>query len=90
MGLDMLDIYTECLISQNKYATATGLSSLLDGEITHNKVTYFLNKNQFDSQDLWKFVKPQVRRLQEAKGGVLIIDDSIEEKPYTDENNIIC
>jgi len=46
MGLDMLDIYTEYLISQNKYATATGLSSHLDGEITHDKVTYFSNKNR--------------------------------------------
>jgi hypothetical protein len=66
------------------------LSSLLDGEITHDKVTYFLNKNQFNSQDLWKFVKPEVRRIQENRGGVLIIDDSIEEKPYTDENDIVC
>ena len=23
-------------------------------------------------------------------GGVLILDDSIEEKPYTDENEIVC
>lgn len=33
---------------------------------------------------------PEVRRLEKEKGGVLILDDSIEEKPYTDENEIIC
>jgi hypothetical protein len=31
-----------------------------------------------------------VRRLEQANGGILIIDDTIEEKPYTDENGIIC
>ncbi len=34
-------------------------------------------------------VKPFVRKVQSA-AGVLIIDDSIEEKPYTDENDIVC
>lgn len=28
----MLDIYTDYLICQNKYATATGLSEMLDGD----------------------------------------------------------
>jgi hypothetical protein len=31
-----------------------------------------------------------VRKIEESKGGVLILDDSIEEKPYTDENEIIA
>lgn len=90
MTLNLLDIYTDYLISQNKYATATGLSSLLDNQISHDKITRFLNKNQFDAQILWKFVKPEIRRIQQKKGGVLILDDSIEEKPYTDENDLVC
>jgi hypothetical protein len=34
-------------------------------------------------------VKPHVRKIESAEG-VLIVDDSIAEKPYTDENDIIC
>jgi hypothetical protein len=34
-------------------------------------------------------VKSFVREVQ-SDAGVLIIDDSIEEKPYTDENEIVC
>lgn len=90
MSQDLLDIYTDYLISQNKYATATGLSVLLDGQISHDKITRFLNNNQFSSKDLWLYIKPVIHRHEEEKGGVLIIDDSIEEKPYTDENEIIC
>jgi IS4 transposase len=86
----LLDIYTDYLICQNQYATATGLSQLLDGTISHDKITRFLNKNAFNSKDLWKYVKSEVRRSEQEKGGVLILDDSIEEKPYTDENEIVC
>lgn len=87
---ELLDIYTDYLISQNQHATATGLSLLLDGQISHDRITRFLNNNQFSAKDLWKYVKPAVHRTEQEKGGVLIIDDSIEEKPYTDENEIVC
>ena len=36
-----------------------------------------------------KVVKPFVRQIQ-SETGDLIIDDSISEKPSTDENEIIC
>jgi hypothetical protein len=87
--MDMLDLYTDYLICQNKYATATGLSELLDGEFTHDKVSRFLRLEDFDSKSLWSYVKKSVRQ-QQASGGVLLLDDSIEEKPYMDENAINC
>ena len=86
----MLDIYTDYLISQNKYATATGLSDMVDGEISHDQVSRFLRKNTFGSKALWQYVKPSVREHQTDRGGVLLLDDSIEEKPYTDENEVNC
>lgn len=90
MSQDLLDIYSDYLISQSQYATATGLSRLLDGTLSHDQITRFLNKNEFNSRDLWHYVKPKVREIEQDKGGVLIIDDAIEEKPYTDENLITC
>ena len=87
--MDMLDIYTDYLICQNKYATATGLSDMVDGEFSHDKVTRFLRQGDFDSKMLWKYVKPAVRE-RENQNGVLILDDSIEDKPYTDENEVNC
>ncbi len=38
---------------------------------------------------LWKHVKPAVRE-RETQNGVIILDDSIEDKPYTDENEVNC
>ncbi len=86
---EIAELYSDYLIASFGLTTATGLSQLLDGEISHDKITRFLAGQKKTNQDLWLFVKPLVRQIQSAEG-VLIIDDSIEEKPYTDENDIIA
>ena len=89
MNKNLLDIYYDYLIAQNSYATATGLSQMLDGQVSHDKITRFLNGAEYSSKELWEYVKPNIRKIEEPTGGVLTLDDSIEEKPYTDENELI-
>ena len=84
----LLDLYTDYLLVSFGQATATGLAALLPDVVSHDKVTRFLANNEFGSKDLWKVVKPHVRKIQRQEA-VLIFDDTIEEKPYTDENEII-
>lgn len=84
----MLDIYSDYLISSFSYTTATGLSKALSGIISHDKITRFLAADDYDSKQLWKMVKPTVRKI-ETDEGIFIVDDTIEEKPYTDENDLI-
>ena len=62
---------------------------MMDGEISHDKITRFLNSNEFSSKDLWKRVKKIVREI-ESEDGCLIFDDTVQEKKWTDENDIIC
>lgn len=85
----MMDVYVDFLISSFGQATGTGLSRLLDGMISHDQVQRFLARPIRDGRDLWRVVKPYVREI-ECDDGVLIVDDSISEKPHTDENEIIC
>lgn len=85
----MFDIYTDYLISSFGLTTGTGLSKLTNGAISHDQLQRFLARPGELSADLWRMVKPYVRQI-EAEDGVLIVDDSIAEKPYTDENDIIC
>ncbi len=85
----MLDIYSDYLIASFSQTSATGLSNLVNGEISHDQVTRFLSQEKKTAKDLWLIAKPLVKKIQSPQG-VLIIDDSIEEKPYTDENDIIC
>jgi DDE superfamily endonuclease len=89
MDKQLLDLYTDYLISSFGLTTATGLSALLQGAISHDKITRFLSESDFTSTDLWRLVKPLVRQIQ-SEEAVLIIDDSIEEKLYTDESELIC
>jgi DDE superfamily endonuclease len=89
MNKSLLDLYTDYLISSFGQTTATGLSQLLDSEISHDQVTRFLASQPKTSADLWRAVKPLVRQV-EHDDAVLIIDDSVEEKPHTDENELIC
>lgn len=85
----LLDIYTDYLISSFGLTTGTGLSRLLDGAISHDRIQRFLASPVKGGADFWKIVKPYVRQIQ-ASDGIIIIDDSISEKPHTDENEIIC
>jgi len=86
---ELLDIYSDYLISSFGQTTGTGLSRLLDGAISHDRIQRFLASPPQSGADFWKVVKPYVRQIQ-CDDGVLIVDDSISEKPYTDENDIIC
>jgi len=86
---ELLDIYTDYLISSFGLTTGTGLSRLLDSAISHERIQRFLASPVKGGADLWKVVKAYVRQI-EGDDGVLIVDDSISEKPYTDENEIIC
>ena len=85
----LLDLYTDYLISSFGQVTATGLARLLDGAVSHDQVTRFLSSAPKNSAALWRLAKPLVRQM-ESEAGVLAIDDSIEEKAYTDENELIC
>lgn len=85
----LLDIYTDYLISSFGLTTQTGLSRLLNGAISHDQIQRFLSKDIKTGKDLWLTVKPYVRQVQTADG-VIIVDDSIAEKPHTDENDIIA
>jgi len=89
MKTDYIELYTDFLISNSGYATATGLSAIMDNSISHDQITRFLSKNEFDSKALWLKVKKVVREI-ESDEGCLIFDDSIQEKKWTDENDIIC
>lgn len=85
----LFDLYVDYLICSTSYTTATGLSKLTDKVISHDKITRLLSSDYFTNSDLWKRAK-SVYKWIEADDGILVIDDSIEEKPYTDENEIIA
>jgi hypothetical protein len=89
MDKEHLELYTDYLLSTFGYATATGLSAMVNGEVSHDQITRFLSDREYTSKDLWHEVKPMVRKV-EREDAALILDDTIQEKPYTDENEVMC
>jgi len=88
MDREFLDLYSDYLISAFGKVTATGLSELIDGELSHDQITSRLRKNTGGSKELWLLEKAIIRK-QESEDGVLIFDDTLEHKPHSDENLIV-
>jgi len=83
----LLDIYTDYLLSSFGATTATGLSRLVP-QLSHDQVTRFLSGATLGKKELWLLVKPQVRAVQ-SEQAVLILDDTVQEKPYSDESELV-
>ena len=85
----LLDLYSDYLLSSFVFTTAVGLSELLDKGYSHDQISRFLAQKKLLPKDLWKLVKPLIRKVEHPMA-VLAIDDTIEEKPHTTENDIVC
>lgn len=80
------ELYTTYLIANTSQITSTGLSTILEGSVRHDAITRFLSKAIKTSKDLWLQTK---RQVEGSNSGVLIIDDTIEAKPYSKESSTI-
>lgn len=83
------ELYIDYLLSSFSYTTATGLSQALGGQVSHDKITRFLSSEEMESKEFWKLIKAVVRQY-ERDDGMLIFDDIVAEKPYTEENELMC
>ncbi len=72
MDKKLLALYSDYLLSSFGATTATGLSSLLDGQISHDQVTRFLSQAEYTSKELWHQVKTVVRTIEREDGLVWI------------------
>ena len=89
MNKALLDLYSDYLLSSFSLATATGLSSLVDQVYSHDQITRFLGEASYSQKEYWQEVKPVIRQMEQDEG-LLLVDDTIEEKPYTDESELVC
>ena len=89
-----LDLYTDYLLSSTGPTTATGLSRLLDGALSHDQITRWLRSVSYGSAQVWRQAKALIRHAEAQRAdddfAVLIVDDSVLEKAHTDPNELIC
>jgi hypothetical protein len=53
---DLLEHYSDYLLSSFSYTAATSLSRMSSGEVSHDKITRFLASEEMDSRALWRLV----------------------------------
>ncbi len=82
MNREMIDIYSDYLITNFGQATATSLSNVLNGELSHDSITRALADRELTSKDYWQYVKPTIREIQDENAS-LSVDDVIVEKPHS-------
>ncbi len=58
-----LELYTDYLICNSRFSTAPGLSTMIEGDISHGQMTHFLSSKALTSKDLWRQVKATVRQI---------------------------
>ena len=85
----ILDIYSDFLLASFTIVTATGLSQMLDNGYSHDQISRFLAQRKFTQKDFWQMVKKIIRKI-ESDDAIVAIDDTIEEKPHSTENDMIC
>ena len=52
MSSSLLDLYSDYLISSFCQTSATGLSRLTDGAVSHDRITRFLSEEDLTCKDL--------------------------------------
>ncbi len=78
------DIYISYLLSDPQYTSCTRLGDIME-TVSHDSVNRFLARERFEPKDLYDEEKNKI----ELTGGVLSVDDSVLDKPYSDPSKAV-
>jgi hypothetical protein len=76
-----LEHYTAFLLAESQSAGCVRLAEVSGGAFAHDAVNRFLNREAFSGRDLFEEARP----LLELEGGLLSVDDTVLDKPYSQE-----
>jgi hypothetical protein len=83
-----MDLYTDFLTTSPNIVSAGLLSEVLEKAYSHDSFTRMLAQPLLDQKTYWNIIKPSIRKIEKADG-LISIDDTISEKPYSDINELI-
>jgi len=84
-----IDLFSDYILASTGLVTCTGISQMLNNTISHDIFTNLLSEDEFTQKDFWEYSKVIVRQIED-ESGCIIVDDTIHEKPYTDESDLVC
>lgn len=83
-----MDLYSDFLTSSPNVASALVFSNVLNNLFSHDAITRMLAQPELDQKEYWHSIKKIVRQI-EIPNGVIAVDDFIEHKPHSAENELI-
>ncbi len=85
-----LSLYRDFLIANENRYSGLELSKVEPtNNMSHDSVTRFLMRKDFQPKDVWRFAKPLVEAASpNLSGGYLIGDDTVIAKPFARENEL--
>jgi len=83
-----MDLYSDFLTGSPNVASALVLSKVLNEAFSHDAITRMLAQPELNQKEYWQSIKKVVRQV-ESKHGVISVDDFIEHKPHSAENELI-
>lgn len=82
-GKCTLGMYINFLLGEPRRGTCSRLSEIMG--LSHDSVNRFLQREEYEPKDIYELVKEQI----DPKGGTISIDDTVLDKPYREETEII-
>jgi DDE superfamily endonuclease len=76
-----LEPYTAFLLAEPRGAGCVRLAEGAGGAFAHDAANRFLNREDFNGRDLFEEARP----LMDLEGGTLRVDDTVLDKPYSQE-----
>lgn len=67
------------MLSEPKFGGCNRLASVL-GDVSHDSINRFLLRERYETKDLFELIK----QIISLEGGVLSVDDTVIEKPYSE------
>ena len=83
-ALCTVEHYTAFLLAESQSAGCVRLAEVSGGGFAHDAANRFLHREEFGPQDLFE----EARALIDLEGGTLSVDDSVLEKPYSQEAKV--
>ena len=73
------EMYVSYLLSEPNYTSCTRFSEIM-GNVSHDSVNRFLERERYEPKDLFDEEKEKIERV----GGTLSVDDAVLDKPYSE------
>ena len=84
----LMDLYSDFLTGSPNVASVLVFSKVLNNLFSHDAITRMLAQPELDQKEYWRSIKTVVRQAESPKG-VIAVDDFIEHKPHSAENELI-